>query len=62
MKYKSTTRFFTKDEETNKYFEVKRNTIWELVMNTHHEIVLHNGNDKIITMSHRLFAICFKPL
>jgi hypothetical protein len=61
-KFKSTTRFFTKNEETNGYFEVKRNTIWEVVVNSHHNIVLKNENDARIEMSHRLFAICFKPL
>ena len=62
MKFKSTTRFFTKDEETNDYFPVKRGTIWEVVMNNHHDIVLKNEMDKKISMSHRLFAICFKPV
>ena len=62
MKFKSTTRFFTKDEETNEYFQVKRGTIWEVVMNNHHDIVLKNEMDNKISMSHRLFAICFKPL
>lgn len=62
MKFKSTTRFFTKDEETNEYFQVKRNTIWEVVENNRHNIVLKNEMNKKIEMSHRLFAICFKPL